>query len=155
MKGERARKKVALIVSRTNGPVTQRLRKGARAVLDQTSGVEVEECEVVGAFELVAAARWARDAGFDAAVAIGAVVRGETPHFDWICHAVTTGLVRICTEGFYVAFGVLTVDSLAQAMARAGGPLGNKGAEAAEAAREMLALQDRLKRGDEGGNDSA
>ena len=82
---------------------------------------------------------------YDAVVALGAVIRGETPHFDYVCDAVTDGIREIIREtGVPVAFGILTTGDRQQALARAGGEVGNKGIEAAEAAIEMAGIRARL-----------
>lgn len=136
-------RRICLVVSRFNPMVTERLLEGARGEL-LARGVPESDVDVVrvpGGWELVSASARAVEAGYDAVVALGAVVRGETPHFEYICHGVTAGLSRLCAEGGVpVAFGVLTTDDLRQALARAGGDAGNKGAEAAGAALEMCDL---------------
>jgi 6,7-dimethyl-8-ribityllumazine synthase len=134
----------ALVVSRFNTSVTTSLRDGARAALIQAGArsLDVEEFEVPGAFELPQAARAvAETARFDAIVALGCVIRGETPHFEYICSAVAHGLSDAAGEtGVPMAFGVLTTDTEAQASARAGSGSDNKGFEAAAAAIEMARL---------------
>ena len=95
--------------------------------------------------DLVAAAREATDARFDALIALGAVVRGQTPHFEYVAGECASGLSRIALEsGVPVAFGVLTTETMEQAVDRAGGKAGNKGADAALAAIEMANLLRRL-----------
>jgi 6,7-dimethyl-8-ribityllumazine synthase len=134
----------ALIVSRFNHAITDRLREGARAALKAAGAAEsdVESLVVPGAFELPQAARCAAEAGrFDAVVCLGCVIRGETPHFEYISAAVAHGLMAAAAEtGVPMAFGVLTTDTWEQAEARAGGGRDNKGFEAAAAALEMSAL---------------
>jgi 6,7-dimethyl-8-ribityllumazine synthase len=102
--------------------------------------------KVPGAWELpIAAQALARDC--DAIVALGAVVRGDTPHFEYVAGGAADGLSRVSLEtGVPIAFGLLTTDDLQQAMDRAGGKSGNKGAEAAEAAIEMANLTKHFKR---------
>jgi 6,7-dimethyl-8-ribityllumazine synthase len=138
-----------LVVSRFNETITTRLRDGARAALSEAGAGqdEVEEYWVPGAFELPQAARELGDTGkFDAIVALGCVIRGETPHFDYICQAVAGGLMRASGDtGVPIAFGVLTTDTEAQAGARAGDGRDNKGFEAAAAAIEMAQLFRRLR----------
>jgi 6,7-dimethyl-8-ribityllumazine synthase len=140
----------ALIVSRFNEPVTRALRDGAHAALLEAgaAGADVEELEVPGAFELPQAARCAAEtARFDAIVCLGCVIRGETPHFEYISSAVAHGIMAAsCGTGVPIAFGVLTTDTQAQAEARAVGGPDNKGREAAGAAVEMAALFRRLGR---------
>lgn len=140
-------RRVCLVVSRFNQLVTERLAEGARTAL-LAHGIHLENIETVsvpGAFELPRGVRMAMDRGFDAIVAIGCVVRGETPHFDYVCDSATRGLGRLALEGGApVGFGLLTTDTMEQAMERAGGERGNKGADAALAALEMCDLRDRL-----------
>ena len=140
----------ALIVSRFNEPVTRALRDGARAVLLEAGAAraDVEEMQVPGAFELPQAARCAAEtARFDAVVCLGCVIRGETPHFEYISSAVAHGIMQASGEtGVPIAFGVLTTDTQAQAEARAGDGPDNKGREAAGAAIEMAVLFRRLGR---------
>ena len=134
----------ALVVSRFNEAITGPLRDGARAALAEAGAavLDVEEFAVPGAYELPQAARAAAETGrFDAVVALGCVIRGETPHFDYICSAVAHGLMAAGGDtGVPMAFGVLTTDTEAQAAARAGGGPDNKGFEAAAAAIEMARL---------------
>lgn len=142
----------AVVVSRFNDAVTGRLREGALAALAEAgaAAADVEVLAVPGAFELPQAARCAAETGrFDAVVCLGCVVRGETPHFQYIADAVAHGLMAAAGEtGVPMAFGVLTTDNLEQADARAGSGRDNKGFEAAAAAVEMAALFRRLRPGD-------
>jgi 6,7-dimethyl-8-ribityllumazine synthase len=134
----------AVIVSRFNEAITGRLGAGARAALREAGAPDdtVEVFQVPGAFELPQAARWAAGSGrFDAVVCLGCVIRGETPHFEYISAAVAHGLMAAAGEtGVPMAFGVLTTDTWEQAEARAGDGRDNKGFEAAAAALEMAAL---------------
>lgn len=145
--GEAAGRRFALVVSRFNRMVTERLADGARDTLVD-SGADpdaVDLFEVPGAWELPWAVRRAARSGYDAVVALGCVVRGETPHFDYICQGATRGLMEVAADGEVpVTFGVLTCDTVEQALARAGGEAGDKGAEAAEAAVELCRLSERL-----------
>lgn len=140
----------ALIVSRFNTAITRQLAAGARAALLEAGATEadLETFSVPGAFELPQAARAAAETGrFDAVVSLGCVIRGETPHFEYISAAVAHGLMAAAGEtGVPVAFGVLTTDTWEQAEARAGGGRDNKGFEAASAALEMAALFRALRR---------
>jgi 6,7-dimethyl-8-ribityllumazine synthase len=133
-----------VIVSRFNEAITSRLAAGARAALAEAgaSEADLETFSVPGAFELPQAARAAGETGrFEAIVGLGCVVRGETPHFEYISSAVAHGLMHAAGEtGVPMAFGVLTTDSWEQAEARAGDGPDNKGFEAAAAALEMAAL---------------
>lgn len=139
--------RTALVVSRFNSAITDKLATGARSALTKAGVVpeHIETFTVPGAFELPATAlRLARSKRYDAVIPIGAVIRGETDHYQYICQAVTEGLTRLAYDaeqwGVAVAFGVLTTESLAQAEARAGGTDGNKGEDAARAALEVCRL---------------
>lgn len=130
--------RVAVIVSRYNERVTTRLLAGALECC-RAAGLADDAVDVLwvaGAFELgAAAAALARSGRYACLVALGAVIRGETPHFDYVAGEAARGLNAAAVQaGIPVAFGVLTVDTLDQALARAGGAAGNKGYEAAEAA---------------------
>ncbi len=141
------RARVAVVAARFNERVTDKLLAGAVRAL-QDAGAVHETFRVPGSFELPAAARQlARSKRFDAVVPLGCLIRGETPHFEFIADAVANGLMRLSLEeDVPVVFGVLTCDSLAQALDRAGGAEGNKGAEAAQAALEMLVLRQEARR---------
>ena len=136
----------AVLVSRFNADVTDRLRTGAEQAFREAGAARVEVFEVPGAFELPLAAKAAAATRrFDAVVALGCLVRGETPHFDYISSAASHGIMDAALQtGVPVAFGVLTVDTLAQADARALPDRTNKGFEAAAAAIEMVHLVRRL-----------
>ncbi len=145
-----AGRRVAVAVSRFNEAVTGRLLEGAVEAL-RDAGVADADLLVVhvpGAVELpLAAQRLARNGRFDAIVALGAVVRGETGHYDYVCHAAETGLLRVSLEhDLPVMFGVLTCENGDQALARAGGERGNKGADVALDALRMVDLLERLGR---------
>jgi len=129
---------VAILVSRYNELVTARLLEGARACCEK-AGVPPDQVDVVwvpGAFELpVAAATAAAGGRYACLVALGAVIRGETPHFEYVAGETTRGLGEVALRyRLPVGFGLLTVDTMQQAVERAGGSAGNKGYEAAEAA---------------------
>jgi 6,7-dimethyl-8-ribityllumazine synthase len=134
----------AVIVSRFNEAITGRLAAGARAALLEAGAADddITMFTVPGAFELPQAARGAGETGrFEAVVCLGCVIRGETPHFEYISAAVAHGLMEASGEtGVPIAFGVLTTDTWEQAEARAGDGRDNKGFEAAAAALEMAAL---------------
>jgi 6,7-dimethyl-8-ribityllumazine synthase len=134
----------ALIVSRFNDAITSRLAEGARAALLEAGAAadRIVVHRVPGAFELPQAARCAGETGhYDAVICLGCVIRGETPHFEYISAAVAHGLMEASGEtGVPIAFGVLTTDSWEQAEARAGDGRDNKGFEAAAAALEMVEL---------------
>lgn len=124
--------------------ISEGLLGGARAVL-AASGASVREVQVAGSFELPVVAKAALDAGADAVVALGVIVRGETPHFDYVAAAATDGLTRVAIDtGKPVGFGVLTVDDEQQGLDRAGLPgskedVGGRAAEAAVATARTLA----------------
>ena len=150
--------RVAVLVARWYPEVTDRLREGALATLESAGVAEKDllVVEVPGAYELPQAATWVTRAGLaDAVVALGCVVRGETPHFDHIARAAADGCLRAAQEsGVPVAFGVITADTRAQAEARAsdvGGGVsqkgGNKGVEAADAAVRLAHTFRRLEEG--------
>jgi len=133
-----------LIVSRFNGFVVESLLAGALDAL-RRHGAEDSDLTIVripGAFEMpIAVERIAAKGGYDAIVAIGAVIRGGTPHFDYVAGECVKGIAQASLKhGIPVAFGVLTVDSIEQAIERAGTKAGNKGAEAAMSAIEMVNL---------------
>ncbi len=130
--------RIGIVVSAYHERITGRLLEGAVQCCReaQIAGEDVDIVWVGGAFELgVAAAALARSGRYAALVALGVVVRGETPHFDFVAGETTRALGRVATNvGLPVGFGLLTVDTMAQAVERAGGAAGNKGHEAAEAA---------------------
>jgi 6,7-dimethyl-8-ribityllumazine synthase len=140
-----------IVVARFNHLVSVRLLEGCVAELARRGCREgdVHVAWVPGAFEIPHAAReLARSARYDALVTLGAVIRGGTPHFDYVCRAVTDGVRDVIRDtGVPVAFGVLTTDHVEQALARAGGAEGHKGAEAALAAIEMARLRQALAQG--------
>jgi 6,7-dimethyl-8-ribityllumazine synthase len=134
----RASGRVAILVSRYNELITTKLLDGALACCSE-AGVSRESIDVVwlpGAFELPAAAAVAADSrAYQCLIALGAVVRGDTPHFEYVAGETARGLGEVSVRyGLPVGFGVLTVDTLQQAVDRAGGKAGNKGHEAAAAA---------------------
>ena len=137
--------RIVLIVSRFNEDVTRRLLDGALRCLDRCggSGDDRRVVHVPGAWELQVAAHWLAQRGDpDAIVALGALIRGETPHFDVLADQVARGLGRVTLDtSIPVIFGVLTTNDMDQAMARAGDGADNKGWEAALAAVEMARLR--------------
>ena len=132
------------MVSRFNGFITESLLAGAVDTLKRHGAEEADlvVVRVPGAFEMpVAVQHLAAKGGYDAIVALGAVIRGGTPHFDYVAGECVKGLAHVSLQhGLPVAFGVLTVDSIDQAIERAGTKAGNKGAEAALSAIEMVNL---------------
>lgn len=142
--GDASRLRVAVIVSRFNAEITDRLRDGAVAALREAGAAEsaIEVIPVPGAFEIPQAARAAAETGrFDAVVCLGCLIRGETPHFEYIAAAAAHGITDAAGEtGVPMAFGVLTTNTVEQAIERAREGPDNKGREAAAAAIEMAAL---------------
>jgi 6,7-dimethyl-8-ribityllumazine synthase len=140
--------RAVVVVSRYNEAVTRKLLDGALAELAEHGwpGERVDVVWVPGAFELPLAVDRALATGhYRLAVALGAVIRGETAHFDHIAQAAAQGIREAAVRfGLPVGFGVLTCDTQAQALARAGGEAGNKGAEAAASAVEMVRVLDAL-----------
>jgi 6,7-dimethyl-8-ribityllumazine synthase len=143
--------KVVLLRAQFNEPVVSGLVEGALAALDEmgTARANVSVVEVPGAFELPLAAQTAaRSQHCDAVVALAAVIRGETDHYEHIARAATDGLAEVALqEGVPVGFGVLTVGEAAQARARSQPGAGNKGGEAARAAIAMVHVLRKLRRG--------
>jgi len=134
--------RVAVLAARFNGDVTGRLLEGAQSTLRGYGLPEAPVHWVPGAFELpVVAQRLARSGDWDAVVCLGAVIRGDTPHFEYVAGEAAAGLARVALDtGIPVVFGVLTTNTLAQALDRCGGSAGHKGAEAATTAVETAAL---------------
>jgi len=132
----------ALVVSRWNGFITERLLEGAVDALKRHGANEdaITVVRVPGAFEVpLACQKVAQTGKFDAVIALGAVIRGATPHFDFVAGEVAKGVGRVSLEtGIPVTFGILTTDTIEQAIERAGTKAGNKGVEAATAAIEMV-----------------
>jgi 6,7-dimethyl-8-ribityllumazine synthase len=128
--------RVTIVAGRWHEEITNGLLAGARRVLE-ASGAEVTEVRVPGSFELPVVSKAALDGGADAVVALGVIIRGGTPHFEFVSDAATTGLTQVALlTGKPVGFGVLTLDDEQQGLDRAGLPESkeDKGAEAAEAA---------------------
>ncbi len=140
--------RIALVASRFNEAVVERLVQGAvQALADHGADpARLELVRVPGAFDLPPVVRRIAESNqFDAVVALGAVIRGETPHFEYVASECAAGLARVANEtGVPVAFGVLTTDTEEQALERAGGSEGNKGADAARAAIELASLMRKL-----------
>jgi 6,7-dimethyl-8-ribityllumazine synthase len=136
--------RVGLVVSRFNEAVTLAMEEAARNTLVRAGVTEdrIETHYVPGAWELPLCVSWLLDrGGLDGVVALGCVIRGETPHFEYVSLGATTGLESVARKyGIPVGFGLLTTDTADQARARAGGSRGNKGEEAALAVLEMCEL---------------
>jgi 6,7-dimethyl-8-ribityllumazine synthase len=136
--------RIALLVSRFNSFIVESLLSGAVDTLKR-HGAEERELQIIrvpGAYEMpIAAKRLAASQHYDAIIALGAVIRGGTPHFEYVAGECTKGLSQVSLQhDIPIAFGVLTVDSIEQAIERAGTKAGNKGAEAALSAIEMINL---------------
>jgi 6,7-dimethyl-8-ribityllumazine synthase len=140
--------RIAIVAARFNGLVVDRLIEGAIDALIRhgASDKSLELVRVPGAFEMpLVVKKLAQSRRFDAIVALGAVIKGDTAHFDFVAGECTSGCARAGLDaGVPIGFGVLTCDSMEQALDRAGGKAGNKGAEAALAALEMANLLKRL-----------
>ena len=137
--------KIGLVVAEWNSEITFALKEGAVQTL-RKHGVQESDIilrHVPGSFELtVGAQMMTKYTSVDAIICIGCVIRGETPHFDYICQGVTSGLTQVSINSeIPVIFGVLTTNNLQQALDRAGGKHGNKGVEAAVTAIKMVALK--------------
>ena len=144
-------RRVAIAVSKFNRMVTDPLLRGAREELERhgVAEADVDVAWVPGAFELpLAVQRLARTGRYAGVIALGAVVRGATPHFDYVAGQAAAGLAATAREtGVPVAFGVLTCDTMEQSLDRAGGKSGNKGAEAAITVLEMAGLLESVDKG--------
>jgi 6,7-dimethyl-8-ribityllumazine synthase len=134
----------AIAVGRFYEDLAERLVSGARGVFAQ-AGAEVDVFDVPGAYELPLAARYAVEAGYDGVACLGAVIRGETDHYDFVCTEAARGIQQVQLEtGIPCAFGVLTVSTMEQALARAGGGKRHQGEDAARAVLAMHDLRRRL-----------
>lgn len=135
---------VAVIVTSWHTEITDGLLAGAERALKAAGNTEYEVWRVPGAYELPLAAQYAIDAGAEVVIALGVVIQGDTPHFDYVCKAATDGLMRVGLDaGVPIGFGLLTVNTEQQALDRAGlaGSKEDKGAEAVEAAVLMAQLR--------------
>ena len=149
LRGTGKGRRFCVVVSRFNGQVTDRLAEAARACLMQHGAMSeaIRLVHVPGAWELPLAVKWILEAGdVDGVIAVGCVIRGETPHFEFLSMAATVGLEALAREnGVPLAFGLLTTEDGEQARARAGGAKGNKGEEAALAVLEMCGLAEEFR----------
>jgi 6,7-dimethyl-8-ribityllumazine synthase len=141
--------KIAIIVSEFNANVTDRLLEGAVQRLNQLNIPELswQITSVPGAVEIPLIARqFAKSGKFNAIICLGAVIRGETDHYDYVCQQVSYGCQKVALKfDVPVIFGILTTENEAQALARSGGDEGNKGKDAVDASIEMITLMDTLK----------
>ncbi len=136
-------KKFAIVVARFNSFIVESLLEGALDTLKRVGNVDDADITVIrvpGAFEMpLAVQKAAASNKFDAIIALGAVIRGGTPHFEYVAGECTKGIAQVMMQyGLPVAFGVLTVESIEQAIERAGTKMGNKGGEAAASVLEMV-----------------
>ncbi len=141
-------KKIAIIVSRFNSLITQALYEGAQAQLIKL-GFRKEQLAVSwvpGAIEIpLIAQQYAKQVDYDAIIALGCVIRGQTSHYDVVCEQVASGCQRVAlAHDIPVILGVLTTENKQQALARVGGDHGHKGVDAANAAVDMLSIMDNL-----------
>jgi 6,7-dimethyl-8-ribityllumazine synthase len=140
-------RRVALCVGRFYTELADKLEQGARSALEEAGVDAVERFEVPGAFELPVIAKWAAESGrFDAVVCLGAVIRGETDHYGYVCSSAAAGISRVQLDtGLPCGFGVLTVDTMEQALDRVtGGAKRDTGRHAVEAVLAALAVRDEL-----------
>jgi 6,7-dimethyl-8-ribityllumazine synthase len=140
--------RIGVVTARFNSIVTERLQHAAVELLNRRGVTEVLVHHVPGSFELPLAAQWLlSERKLDGVICLGAVIKGSTQHFDYVCSTTSSGLMNVqLSTGKPVGFGVLTCESLEQAFDRAGGKLGNKGAETAETVLEMVLLGRSLQR---------
>ncbi len=141
-------RKIGIIVARFNSFISEKLLEGAVDTLVR-SGVNEDDIEVArvpGAFEIpLVAQKMAKNGKYDAVICIGVVIRGATPHFDYVAGEVAKGTAQVMLDaGVPILFGVLTTESIEQAIERAGTKAGNKGADVAVAALEMINLMEKL-----------
>jgi 6,7-dimethyl-8-ribityllumazine synthase len=147
MTADPARLRVALCVARFYAELADKLEAGARAALYDAGLIDIDRLDVPGAFELPVVAKYAAESGrYDAVVCLGAVIRGETDHYDYVCTEAARGIQQVQLEtGVPCGFGVLTVDTMEQALDRViGGAKRDTGRSAAEAALASLAVKDKL-----------
>jgi 6,7-dimethyl-8-ribityllumazine synthase len=138
--------RVAICVARFYEDLAERLIAGARAVLDEAGISDVDVFDVPGAYELPLAAKLAAESGrYAGVVCVGAVIRGETSHYDYVCGESARGIQDVQLQtGVPCSFGVLTVDNLDQALARSGGDKRDSGRHAAEAVLALLKIKEEL-----------
>jgi 6,7-dimethyl-8-ribityllumazine synthase len=143
----KSRWKIALVTARFNHEITEKLESGAYEELLKIglTPEQVLRVRVPGAVEIPLTAQSLLDADYDAVIALGAVIQGETKHFDYVCQSVERGCMQVMLESKKpVVFGVLTTDNEEQALDRTGGRHGHKGRDAAQTAVEMLDLMDQI-----------
>jgi 6,7-dimethyl-8-ribityllumazine synthase len=138
--------RIAFVVGRFYEDLADRLVAGARTVCEEAGVTDIDEFDVPGAYELPLAAKLAADSGrYAAVVCLGAVIRGDTSHYDYVCGESARGIMDVQLQtGVPCSFGVLTVDNLGQAVDRSGGDKRDSGRHAAEAVLALLAVKDQL-----------
>jgi 6,7-dimethyl-8-ribityllumazine synthase len=144
LRSSAAGKKIYVIGTSWHTQIMDGLVAGALRELEESGATKVIQQTVPGAFELPLAAKWAAEKGADAVIALGVVIQGETPHFDFVCNSATDGLTRVQLDyGVPIGFGLLTVNQESEALARAGleGSKEDKGKEAVQAALTMANLK--------------
>jgi 6,7-dimethyl-8-ribityllumazine synthase len=141
--GDSVRERYAIAVGRFYGELADRLVAGAQEVIVAATGAGADVYDVPGAFELPLAAKYAAESGrYAGVVCLGAVIRGETSHYDYVCGEAARGIQEVqLRTGVPCGFGVLTVETMEQAVARAGGGKRHQGRDAAEAVLHMAALR--------------
>ena len=136
--------RIAIVASRFNEFITSKLLSGALDTLKRhgVSDDDIETAWVPGAFEIpLAASKMASSGRYDAVIALGAVIRGSTSHYDYVCSEVSKGIAQVSlSSGIPVMFGVITTENIEQAIERAGTKAGNKGSDCAQSAIEMVNL---------------
>jgi 6,7-dimethyl-8-ribityllumazine synthase len=139
--------KLAIAVARFYADLADRLVAGAQAAFAEAGAGEADVFSVPGAFELPLAAKLCAESGrYDGVACLGAVIRGETDHYDWVCAEAARGIQEVqLRTGVPCAFGVLTVDTMEQALARSGGDKRDSGRHAAEAVLTLVRLRDEIR----------
>ncbi|MEK6773280.1 MAG: 6,7-dimethyl-8-ribityllumazine synthase [Bdellovibrionota bacterium] len=143
---KRKKVRVGVVTARFNSEITEKLEEGALSFLEENE-VEILSVKIPGAVEIPLACQALLDAGCAGVVALGCVIRGETSHYDYVCTSVERGVTQLMLDYKKpIGFGVLTTENDDQAMDRAGGKHGNKGAEAAQVTLEMIGLLEDIKK---------
>ena len=143
--------RIGIVVSLWNGHITSKLLNGAVKTLGEFQEthphqISFDIIKVPGAFEIPTAAQWLFEDNYNAVICLGCVIKGDTPHFDYVCNAVTDGINNLSLKfSKPCIYGIITTNTNEQAEDRAGGKLGNKGSEAAEAALWMLETKHNIK----------
>jgi len=143
--------RIGIVVSLWNGHITSKLLEGAVSTLNEFQNshphqISFDVIQVPGAFEIPTAAQWLFEENYNAVICLGCVIKGDTPHFDYVCQAVTDGVNQLTLKfSKPCIYGIITTNNNDQAEERAGGTLGNKGSEAAEAALWMLETKHNIK----------